>query len=71
MYYYCFIKYIKYADLLWNPGDMIKRIVESRFPGRFVINGNNKFVTVPSQVIQRMALVHGDYLDVTIRLPET
>jgi hypothetical protein len=50
---------------------MIKRIVESRFPGRFVINGNNKFVTVPSQVIQRMALVHGDYLDVTIRLPET
>jgi hypothetical protein len=36
-----------------------------------VINGNNKFVSIPSQVIQRMALVPGDYLDVTIRLPET
>ena len=36
-----------------------------------MINGNNKFVSIPSQVIQRMALVHGDYLDVTIRFPKT
>ncbi len=50
---------------------MIRRIIESSFPGRFVVNGSNKYVTIPSSVIQRMALTPGEYLDVTVRLPKT
>ncbi len=61
----------KYKNRIQSRGDTIKRISESSFPGRFVVNGTNKYVTIPAVVIQRMALTPGEYLDVTIRLPKT
>ena len=48
----------------------MKRIAKTIFPGKLARTGNTKYISVPTQVIERMGLKEGDYLDVTITWPE-
>ena len=52
-----------------DPGDTTRRIVESSFPGKVMVNGKNVYITLPSAVMERMELKKGDHLDVTVRWP--
>ncbi len=49
----------------------MKRIAQSTFPGKFAKNSNLRYIAVPSSVVERMGLIEGDYLDVTISWPKT
>ena len=48
----------------------MKRIAKTIFPGKLARTGNTKYISVPTQVIERMGLKEGDYLDVMITWPE-
>ena len=48
----------------------MRRIAKTIFPGKLARTGNTKYISVPTQVIERMGLKEGDYLDVTITWPE-
>ncbi|MBR6911827.1 MAG: hypothetical protein IKN41_08230 [Candidatus Methanomethylophilaceae archaeon] len=47
----------------------MKRITETTFPSKYTKRGNLRYVAVPSSVIERMGLRDGEYLDVTVKLP--
>ena len=49
----------------------MKRIRETRFPGRFSVKGNLRYIAVPAPVVERMNLEDGDLLDVKVRWPKT
>lgn len=49
----------------------MKRIAKSTFPSRLVRKGKVNYLNVPAQVVERMELTEGEYLDVTVKLPRT
>lgn len=48
----------------------MKRIAKTAFPGKYAVKGNLRYIAVPANVIERMGLNDGDYLDVEISWPK-
>lgn len=49
----------------------MKRIAETTFPAKLTVRGTMRYVTVPANVVERMGIRDGEYLDVTVRWPKT
>ncbi len=49
----------------------MRRIIETTYPAKVMLNGSNRYITLPAEIMKRMGLEVGDYIDVTIRLPKT
>jgi len=47
----------------------MKVITETTYPAKVTPKGHVYYVSVPLEVIKRMGLEAGDYVDVTLKLP--
>ena len=48
---------------------MSERVLRTQFPGKISITGRMTYVRIPKEVLDRMQLEKGDYIDITIELP--